>query len=82
MPIAAAGRDVTLVGRLREDWSRPGALAMFVVGDQIRFGWSVVNDSTGEPAVAGVDFATVGQDGRLRSITGFDGLAPVLPAGS
>ncbi|HZJ08502.1 MAG TPA: aspartate-semialdehyde dehydrogenase [Trueperaceae bacterium] len=38
MPLAAAGRDVTLVGRLREDSSRPGGLALFVAGDQIRKG--------------------------------------------
>jgi hypothetical protein len=53
-----------------------------VVGDTLRFGWSAVNDATGEPAVAGVDFATVAQDGRLRSITGFHDLAPVLAEGS
>ena len=38
MPLTVAGRDVTLVGRLREDVSLPGAIAMFVAGDQIRKG--------------------------------------------
>jgi aspartate-semialdehyde dehydrogenase len=38
MPIEASGRDEVLVGRLRADASRPGALALFVVGDQIRKG--------------------------------------------
>ena len=37
-PLAVAGRDVTLVGRLREDSSRPGGIALFVAGDQIRKG--------------------------------------------
>lgn len=38
MPVEASGRDEVLVGRLREDASRPGALALFVAGDQIRKG--------------------------------------------
>lgn len=38
MPLEASGRDEVLVGRLREDASRPGALALFVSGDQIRKG--------------------------------------------
>ncbi len=37
-PLDVAGRDVTLVGRLREDSSRPGGIALFVAGDQIRKG--------------------------------------------
>lgn len=38
MPLEASGQDDVLVGRLREDISRPGALALFVAGDQIRKG--------------------------------------------
>lgn len=38
MPASASGQDDVLVGRLREDASRPGALALFVAGDQIRKG--------------------------------------------
>jgi aspartate-semialdehyde dehydrogenase len=38
MPATASGQDDVLVGRLREDASRPGALALFVAGDQIRKG--------------------------------------------
>jgi len=38
MPVEASGRDEVLVGRLREDVSRPGGLALFVSGDQIRKG--------------------------------------------
>lgn len=38
MPLAASGRDDVLVGRLREDVSLPGALALFVAGDQLRKG--------------------------------------------
>jgi aspartate-semialdehyde dehydrogenase len=39
-PIAAAGRDPVLVGRIRGDWSlAPGmGLSLFVAGDQIRIG--------------------------------------------
>ena len=38
MPLDAAGQDVTLVGRLREDTALPNGLALFVSGDQIRKG--------------------------------------------
>lgn len=38
MPSSASGEDDVLVGRLREDASREGALALFVAGDQIRKG--------------------------------------------
>ena len=38
MPLAASGLDDTLVGRIRNDASLPGGLALFVAGDQIRKG--------------------------------------------
>lgn len=38
MPVTASGRDDVLVGRLRADSSRPGGLALFISGDQIRKG--------------------------------------------
>lgn len=38
MPLTASGGDDVLVGRLREDSSLFGALALFVAGDQIRKG--------------------------------------------
>lgn len=38
MPVVASGQDDVLVGRLRTDSSRPGALALFVAGDQVRKG--------------------------------------------
>jgi aspartate-semialdehyde dehydrogenase len=38
MPLEATGKDEVLVGRLREDLSLPGALALFAAGDQIRKG--------------------------------------------
>lgn len=38
MPVTASGQDDVLVGRLREDASRPGGIALFVAGDQIRKG--------------------------------------------
>lgn len=38
MPLDASGEDDVLVGRLRADASKPGAIALFVAGDQIRKG--------------------------------------------
>lgn len=38
MPLSASGQDDCFVGRLRDDVSKPGALAFFVAGDQIRKG--------------------------------------------
>ncbi len=38
MPLAAAGGDATLVGRLRQDTALENGLAMFVAGDQVRKG--------------------------------------------
>ena len=38
MPLTASGRDEVFVGRVREDASKPGAIALFVAGDQIRKG--------------------------------------------
>ncbi len=38
MPITASGQDDTLVGRVRQDASLPGGIALFVAGDQIRKG--------------------------------------------
>jgi len=37
-PLAASGGDEVLVGRIRADASCPGAVALFVAGDQIRKG--------------------------------------------
>jgi SnoaL-like protein len=37
--------------------------------DRVRFAWSLVGE--GGPVAAGVDFATVADDGRLRAVTGF-----------
>ena len=37
--------------------------------DRVRFAWRLVGDSG--PVAAGVDFALVGDDGRLRAVTGF-----------
>ncbi len=42
--------------------------------DRVRFTWALAPNG-GEPVAVGVDFATVADDGRLRSITGF--LEPV-----
>jgi hypothetical protein len=37
--------------------------------DRVRFAWRLVGD--GGAVAAGTDFATVADDGRLRSVTGF-----------
>ena len=39
--------------------------------DRVRFAWRLVNAANGAPVAAGVDFATVADDGRLRDVTGF-----------
>jgi hypothetical protein len=39
--------------------------------DRVRFAWRLVGANGGEPVAAGVDFATLGDDGRLRAVTGF-----------
>jgi hypothetical protein len=39
--------------------------------DRVRFAWKLVGADGGEPVAAGVDFATVADDGRLRAVTGF-----------
>ena len=38
--------------------------------DRVRFTWSLAADG-GDPVAIGVDFATVADDGRMRTITGF-----------
>ena len=39
--------------------------------DRVRFAWKLYGTDAGAPVAAGVDFATVAEDGRLRSVTGF-----------
>jgi ketosteroid isomerase-like protein len=39
--------------------------------DRARFTWNLVADGGGAPAAIGLDFATLAEDGRLRSVTGF-----------
>jgi hypothetical protein len=41
--------------------------------DRVRFAWRLAAE--GDAVAAGVDFATVAEDGRLRAVTGF--LEPV-----
>ncbi|HEX9667399.1 MAG TPA: Asd/ArgC dimerization domain-containing protein, partial [Thermodesulfobacteriota bacterium] len=38
MPIEAAGKDECLVGRIREDYTVPAGISLWVVGDQLRKG--------------------------------------------
>lgn len=58
MPLDAAGRDDTLVGRLREDTALPNGLALFVSGDQIRKG-AALNAVQVAEALFGVGRAAV-----------------------
>lgn len=61
MPSEASGQDDVLVGRLREDASKPGALALFVAGDQIRKGAALNAVQIGELLVEqGVGVGTGG----------------------
>jgi hypothetical protein len=39
--------------------------------DVVRFGWKLYGPAGDAPVAAGLDFATVADDGRLRAITGF-----------
>ena len=43
--------------------------------DRVRFAWTLVRRRERRAVAAGVDFATVADDGRLRAVTGF--LEPV-----
>ena len=38
MPLLTSGKDITLVGRIREDLTNPRGLSFFVSGDQVRKG--------------------------------------------
>ena len=38
--------------------------------DRMRFTWSL-GPAAGEPVAVGVDFATIADDGRMRTVTGF-----------
>ncbi len=38
MPLLTSGKDITLVGRIREDLTNPRGLNLFVAGDQVRKG--------------------------------------------
>ncbi len=38
--------------------------------DRVRFSWSLAANG-GDPVAVGVDFATIGADGRMRAVTGF-----------
>jgi hypothetical protein len=54
----------------------PGARFELVSGpdvhhDRVRFAWRAVAPGDGAAIAAGVDFATVADDGRLRAVTGF-----------
>ena len=53
----------------------PGARFELTAGpdahhDRVRFAWRLMAGA-GDPVAAGVDFATVADDGHLRAVTGF-----------
>lgn len=39
--------------------------------DRARWGWKLVGPDDGSPVAAGVDFAVLAPDGRLREVSGF-----------
>lgn len=39
--------------------------------DRVRFSWELVNVDDGTRLLAGTDFATIAEDGRLSAVTGF-----------
>jgi hypothetical protein len=47
--------------------------------DRARWDWELVGPEGGDPMIAGVDFAVLAPDGRLRQVTGFF-CAPSQPA--
>jgi SnoaL-like domain len=62
-----------MIGGAQEQY--PGHRFALVAGpdthhDRVRFSWSVAPEG-GQPIAIGVDFATVADDGRMSSITGF-----------
>jgi hypothetical protein len=66
------GIDAMIAGAQQQ---YPGHRFTLVAGpdahhDRVRFTWSLAPDG-GEPIAIGVDFVTVDEDGRMRSITGF-----------
>jgi SnoaL-like protein len=62
----------------------PGTRFELVAGrdhhhDRVRFAWRMVGGDAGAEVACGVDFATLAEDGRLRSVTGF--LEPAAAGG-
>jgi aspartate-semialdehyde dehydrogenase len=57
-PLLAAGQDLVLVGRIRADIGRPGALALFVCVDNLRKGAATNAVQVGELLVARLGAAT------------------------
>jgi hypothetical protein len=45
--------------------------AVDVHHDRVRWGWELTGPNGSPPIVAGVDFAVLAPDGRLRDVTGF-----------
>jgi hypothetical protein len=45
--------------------------AVDAYNDRVRFSWELVNVDDGTRLLAGTDFATIAEDGRLRAVTGF-----------
>ncbi|MEA2297271.1 MAG: hypothetical protein QOF77_207 [Solirubrobacteraceae bacterium] len=39
--------------------------------DRVRFSWHLLGSAGGDPVATGHDFATLAEDGRMRSVTGF-----------
>ena len=76
-PLAAgAGRDAIDAIVAGAQAQLPGVRFELAAGpdahhDRVRFAWRAVGRNGDGPVAAGVDFATVAPDGRLRDVTGF-----------
>jgi hypothetical protein len=71
--VAGAEGLAALVAAVQEQF--PGHRFVLAAGpdahhDRVRFTWQLVGED-GDAIATGVDFATVADDGRLRSVTGF-----------
>ena len=74
--MSGAGHDsiATMIGLAQEKF--PGHRFELSFGpdahnDVVRFAWRLYGPDGDTPVAAGVDFGTVADDGRLRSVTGF-----------
>ena len=74
--LAGAGHDsiATMIGLAQQQFPEHRFELSYgpdAHNDRVRFAWRLFGPEGDAPVAAGVDFATVAADGRLRSVTGF-----------